>query len=110
MRNTLSGPLPRDEPKLRLLFSRAAALKLSYLAALVLAFYRFGPTPLSIGIPTAVFLVLMTDGVVRPGSPLFCPVVTRGPREQIRVALSFDDGPDPQVTPAVLDALAAHGG
>ena len=28
---------------------------------------------------------------------------------QDRVALSFDDGPDPEVTPAVLDALAKHG-
>jgi peptidoglycan/xylan/chitin deacetylase (PgdA/CDA1 family) len=30
----------------------------------------------------------------------------RGPRAQPRVALTFDDGPDPAHTPALLDALA----
>ena len=36
-----------------------------------------------------------------------CP--RRGPRARRRVALSFDDGPDPQWTPRVLDVLARRG-
>jgi peptidoglycan/xylan/chitin deacetylase (PgdA/CDA1 family) len=36
-----------------------------------------------------------------------CP--WRGSRRSRRLALTFDDGPDPTVTPAVLDALARHG-
>jgi peptidoglycan/xylan/chitin deacetylase (PgdA/CDA1 family) len=35
--------------------------------------------------------------------------VHRGPREGRRIALTFDDGPDPAWTPRVLDVLAKHG-
>jgi peptidoglycan/xylan/chitin deacetylase (PgdA/CDA1 family) len=37
----------------------------------------------------------------------WCP--WRGPRAGRRIALSFDDGPDPEWTPRVLDVLAHHG-
>ena len=33
----------------------------------------------------------------------------RGSREGRRIALTFDDGPDPATTPRVLDLLSAHG-
>lgn len=40
---------------------------------------------------------------------LFTPMLTsRGPREGRRLALSFDDGPDPEWTPRVLEVLARH--
>ena len=40
---------------------------------------------------------------------LATPLCTwRGPRTARRVALTFDDGPDPEWTPRVLDILAAH--
>ncbi len=40
---------------------------------------------------------------------LFTPfVASRGPRTQRRLALTFDDGPDPVWTPRVLDMLARH--
>jgi peptidoglycan-N-acetylglucosamine deacetylase len=35
--------------------------------------------------------------------------ITHGSRDSRRVALTFDDGPDPDHTPAVLDVLAAAG-
>ena len=35
--------------------------------------------------------------------------VWRGPQAGRKVALTFDDGPDPEHTPRVLDILAAHG-
>jgi peptidoglycan/xylan/chitin deacetylase (PgdA/CDA1 family) len=35
--------------------------------------------------------------------------VWRGSRSKREVALTFDDGPDPEQTPRVLDILAAHG-
>lgn len=55
------------------------------------------------------FALLMTDGIVRPSSGLFHPTLSHGSRDSQCVALSFDDGPDPLVTPQVLDALAASG-
>ena len=90
------------------ILSRARALLLAWAAATASAVHAFGASRLSIGVP-AVFLALFADGVARPGSSVLYPTVRRGPRDGRRVALSFDDGPDPEVTPAVLDALATHG-
>src|SRR5579872_5072801 len=60
--------------------------------------------------PLIVILVLLvTDAIARPSSNLFYPTVSHGPRGEKRVALSFDDGPDPVVTPEVLDALKEYG-
>jgi peptidoglycan/xylan/chitin deacetylase (PgdA/CDA1 family) len=49
---------------------------------------------------------LMTTGVFFPWLEMFGRIVCRGPAGQGRVALTFDDGPDPRTTPRVLDALA----
>ena len=92
-----------------LTLTRAEILTFAYAAATAGAVGAFGFSALSLGIPSAGFLALMVDGVARPGSSVFYPTVTHGPRDSRRVALSFDDGPDPEVTPAVLDALAKHG-
>jgi len=62
-------------------------------------------------VPVLVILalvLLVTDGMARPGSNLFYPTISHGPRGSKRVALSFDDGPDSETTPAVLDLLAEH--
>jgi peptidoglycan/xylan/chitin deacetylase (PgdA/CDA1 family) len=88
--------------------TRAQILTFGYAAATAGAVGAFGFSALSLGIPAAGFLALIADGVVRPGSSVFYPTVIHGPRDSGRVALSFDDGPDPEVTPAVLDALAKH--
>jgi peptidoglycan/xylan/chitin deacetylase (PgdA/CDA1 family) len=68
----------------------------------------FGPTALGLGLPAGAMALLMADGVFRPESSVFYPTVVRGRSERAQVALTFDDGPDPEVTPAVLDALAEH--
>ena len=47
-----------------------------------------------------------------PRSKLLGPNITRLPEAAIlrgELALTFDDGPDPEVTPRVLDMLEAHG-
>jgi peptidoglycan/xylan/chitin deacetylase (PgdA/CDA1 family) len=44
-----------------------------------------------------------------PQSTLLGPVVRRLPDPGGRAGLTFDDGPDPEVTPAILDILAASG-
>ena len=50
---------------------------------------------------------LGTTGVFFPWLQMFGNVVCRGPSGQNRVALTFDDGPDPRTTPRVLAQLAA---
>ena len=51
------------------------------------------------------------DRVLRWGRPALLPLssVACVATEQRVVALTYDDGPDPENTPAVLDALAAFG-
>ena len=65
-------------------------------------------TPLAIG-ASAAFLAVLTDGIFRPSSSVLYPTISHGPRDRPRVALTFDDGPDPEVTPAILDTLDAGG-
>lgn len=88
--------------------TRAQALLWSWAAVTLALCLLFGPGWLTVGLPTLIFLILMHDGVFRPASPWFMPVISQGPPGVNRVALSFDDGPDTEVTPALLDALAEH--
>ena len=46
-------------------------------------------------------------GAVYPGSQLFGPTIRRTGRASV-VALTFDDGPNPAVTPRLLDLLERH--
>lgn len=92
-----------------LTLTRTEILTFAYAVATASAVGAFGLSAFTLGIPAAAFLALFTDGVARPGSSILYPTVARGPRNRRRVALTFDDGPDPEVTPAVLDALAQHG-
>ncbi|HET7599706.1 MAG TPA: polysaccharide deacetylase family protein [Gemmatimonadales bacterium] len=51
---------------------------------------------------------LLAFGALEPNNRLFGPVTGRGPRDRA-VYLTFDDGPNPGATPAILDALAGAG-
>ncbi|MBI5368498.1 MAG: polysaccharide deacetylase family protein [Planctomycetes bacterium] len=53
------------------------------------------------------WLGLLSWGAVAPGAQLFGPAVVRGPAQRARLALTFDDGPNPPHTDALLAALAA---
>lgn len=46
-------------------------------------------------------------GALEPNNSLFGPVTGRGPRDR-RVYLTFDDGPNPEATPRILDTLARN--
>lgn len=84
-------------------------LSLACVVIAAIGIFVFGWPMLAFGIPALILIALVTDGIARPGASLFYPTVTHGPRDQRRVALSFDDGPDPLVTPRVLDVLAGAG-
>lgn len=84
---------------------RADKVLLSGGAAVLGGTVLFG-TPLGAAVPAAAFAAVMADGIFRASSSTFYPTVSNGPRDRPAVALTFDDGPDEQVTPAVLDALA----
>ena len=67
--------------------------------------------PWAVGVVVLDHLLLVL-GVLSPRSSWMGPNVRRLPEAAVRrreVALTLDDGPDPEVTPAVLDLLDAHG-
>jgi len=91
------------------MLSRADILALAYAAVTAGGVAFLGLNALTLLVPTVVFLGVFVDGIARPGASLLYPTISRGPGKARQVALTFDDGPDPEVTPAVLDTLARHG-
>lgn len=87
---------------------RADKVLLSGWAAVMGSAAIAGPTAAGLGIPAALFAALIADGVFRPSSNTFYPTISHGPRTSNCVALTFDDGPDPVVTPKILDVLQSY--
>lgn len=88
--------------------TRADWLALTYGGVTTGLCVAWEPSLLTLGVPTAIFLGAVADGIARPSSGVLMPTVTHGPARKRAVALTFDDGPDPQTTPQILDALARH--
>ena len=57
----------------------------------------------------ALSMTVNTWGVIHPRSSFYLPVIWRLPAGDADVALTFDDGPHPEITPQILDLLAAAG-
>jgi peptidoglycan/xylan/chitin deacetylase (PgdA/CDA1 family) len=86
------------------------ALALHVIAAGVVAWHP-SLWPPALAVLIALHLVLSTVGLDPRGS-LLGPNITRLPvaaAARGEIAITIDDGPDPAVTPRVLEVLAAHG-
>jgi hypothetical protein len=55
------------------------------------------------------FFVVVGLGVAIPQLRFFGPYICRADSAKRQVALTFDDGPDPRSTPALLKVLREHG-
>ena len=77
----------------------SAALHLAALAAVIVAPHT-GPVALAVVIANHLAIVVAS---LLPRSPLLGPNMRRLPDADGAVALTFDDGPDPARTPALLD-------
>ena len=69
-----------------------------------LLFFNAGLAPL----PLVLFVVLCCVTPLFPRVSFFLPIVSRGKKGVRGVALTFDDGPDPEVTPRLLELLQRH--
>lgn len=87
---------------------RADKVLLAGGAAILGSATLFGATTLSLGLPLAALAGVIADGVFRPSSGTLYPTISHGPRALPKVALTFDDGPDPEITPQVLDVLGRY--
>jgi peptidoglycan/xylan/chitin deacetylase (PgdA/CDA1 family) len=82
-----------------------------HIVAVALLFVQPHAWPWTLGAIAANHLVLTAIGLW-PRSRLLGPNLTRLPPAAVargEVALTFDDGPDPELTPRVLEVLDAHG-
>jgi peptidoglycan/xylan/chitin deacetylase (PgdA/CDA1 family) len=87
---------------------KAMLIKLPALAIMA-ACLAFAPRPASwIGAVLALLAAVVTLGVVvfDANSTFWAPTLSRAARPTRTVALTFDDGPDPEFTPRVLAILA----
>jgi peptidoglycan/xylan/chitin deacetylase (PgdA/CDA1 family) len=75
-------------------------------AAAISLYPAYGLEPLA-WLAGASFLI-HSWGVINPRSSLYLPVHWRLPAGSPGLALTFDDGPDPETTPRILDCLAEH--
>lgn len=67
------------------------------------------PPPLAVAIAaSAAYMAVVLSGVFVLRLRMFADAVIRGPAEARGIVLTFDDGPDPKHTIAVLDILDAH--
>src|SRR5258708_18316108 len=85
-----------------------AALVVATAAAVALAVRSSLGSPVPLWMALAAFVgygALVTWGVLSPSLEMFAEVVWRGPDGARGVALTFDDGPHPTSTQAVLEAL-----
>jgi peptidoglycan/xylan/chitin deacetylase (PgdA/CDA1 family) len=80
---------------------------LVHVAALIAVVVNWRLWPWSLGLVVANHALLMLGGLL-PRSRLLGPNWTRLPAGNGCVALTIDDGPDPEVTPAVLDLLSRN--
>lgn len=64
--------------------------------------------PALVVIPLGLFVLLCVVAPFFPGFGFFLPVISRRKMDCRAVALTFDDGPDPDVTPQLLEILQRH--
>ncbi|MHB8910320.1 MAG: polysaccharide deacetylase family protein [Syntrophales bacterium] len=69
-----------------------------------LLFFR----PDVVALPLGLFVLVCVAASFLPRAGFFLPVISRGEGGGKRVALTFDDGPDPDVTPLLLDLLGRY--
>jgi peptidoglycan-N-acetylglucosamine deacetylase len=79
------------------------------LGALQLSLLCLFVEPWTALIPLVLLPIIHFLAALLPGFSYYLPIVSRGRRGETGVALTFDDGPDPLVTPALLKLLERHG-
>jgi peptidoglycan-N-acetylglucosamine deacetylase len=103
-----TGLKPRNARKCSYSICLLAPAHLVGLAALQTAFgLAFFDTRFAI-IPLAAFLVLCFAAPFIQRLRFYLPIVRRGSRDRPVVAITFDDGPDPNTTLLLLDLLSRH--
>ena len=112
-RTKVSGPWPRSFAKRHPVSVGKALLVIGSLTIVTMAAVAVWggpilPMPGLIGVG-ALYFALLAWGSLSPRLEMYGDVLWFWPSAIGKVALTFDDGPDPVATPIVLDLLARHG-
>jgi peptidoglycan-N-acetylglucosamine deacetylase len=78
------------------------------LAAVLFSSILFFVNAILVLVPLLLFALMCAIAPFMTRMSFFLPVISKGLSGRNAVALTFDDGPDPDVTPAVLKILAKH--
>ena len=89
-------------------FTRLSFFHITGITALLISLIILFINPVFSLVPFFLFLLICTTAPFLPGLSFFLPVISKGKSGRKAVALTFDDGPDPEVTPAVLELLAKY--
>jgi peptidoglycan-N-acetylglucosamine deacetylase len=88
---------------------RSASIFMAILAFMVFLLMDARIEALWIILPlTVIYLLILVVGSVRISSGFYLQVLCKGTVKEKVVALTFDDGPDPVITPRVLEILEKH--
>ncbi len=88
---------------------KTSVFLLSGILLLVLLLHCLQFVPLSVAfVPLALWLILLVFGASRVQLNFFLNAVNCGSDQQMHIALTFDDGPHPTYTPAVLQLLRQY--
>jgi peptidoglycan/xylan/chitin deacetylase (PgdA/CDA1 family) len=82
---------------------------LTGMAAFLASGFMLHIRPELVSVPLGIFVLLCLVAPFLPGVGFFLPVISRRRTGRKAVALTFDDGPDPDVTLRLLDLLRRHG-
>lgn len=100
--------VPSRQPGIRRIICPLSPAHIAGFAAfhlyVILLFVDIRTAPL----PLLAFLLACAIAPFLPRIGFFLPIVGRGKPGEKGVALTFDDGPDPEVTPLLLDLLDRH--
>lgn len=77
----------------------------AFLFSALLLFVNVNLVPLPLGL----FVLICCIAPLFTRFSFFLPIISKGKQGSRGVSLTFDDGPDPEVTPLVLELLARHG-
>ena len=89
-------------------FKTVSILFLSSLFVLFLLDIQFEISSTIYWLPVIIYIVCIAWGSAFIQSQFFIESINDFPTQESAVALTFDDGPDPAITPSVLDVLKAH--
>src|ERR1700722_16764550 len=94
---------PKDSPMTRFGITTLLAIAVASAACVFLPGHERDLTVLGVWI---VYLPIFICGLVFIRMNFFCRAICRGDAGRMKVALTFDDGPDPDATPKLLELLS----